>query len=172
MLQKAKSIIIDNKTDCNFFIVIFFYLIYISQDYLNLLLTFKNTKSKLLIYNYQYDRELIGNEFPIEYHILDYKDELIEFLMFVVKQKLFNFNKRIKCNGNYCSRLIYHIAYNVFILQNNSPILTEEQLKIVQQIHDYQMPIEYVDTLTSMIYTLKYPEQLSLMQKTIIDEKN
>ena len=132
-------------------------LIYITPEYLMKRLTFTITKNKLLIYNYQYDRELIGNEFPIEYHILDYKDKLIEFLMFVVERKLFNLNRLIVCDERYCSRVIYHIAYNVFILQNNSPILTEEQLKIVQQIHDYQMPIDYVDTLTSMIYELKYP---------------
>lgn len=132
-------------------------LFYTTKEYLMKRLTFSKNKNQLLMYNYQYDRALIGDEFPIEYHILDYKNELIEFLMFVVERKLFNFNKIIYCEDRKCSKLIYHIAYNVFILQNNSPILTEEQLKIVQQIHDYQMPIDYIDTLTSMIYELKYP---------------
>lgn len=129
-------------------------LIYITPEYLTSLLTYQKKKKQLLIYNYQYDRGIIGEEFPIEYHILDYRQELINYLKEVSKFKLFNFNKRIKYNKLYCSKIIYHIAYNIFILQNNSPIITEEQKAIVQQIHDGKMPIEYIDVLENMLNNL------------------
>lgn len=112
-------------------------------------------KSPLLLYNYQLDYCIIGQEFPIEYHILDYKKELIKYLKEAIRLKMFNFNKRIRYNKLYCSKIIYHVAYNIFILQNNSPIITEEQKAIVQQIHDGLMPIEYLDVLEHMLYGIK-----------------
>lgn len=131
-------------------------LIYIEESYLQSILSFKEYNKMLLIYNYQYDRELIGNDFPIEYHLLDYKEELKKYIFVVVDYQLFNFNKMITYGENKCcSPLIYHIAYNVFILKNNSPILTSEQLSIVQKLHDGVMPIEYIDTLTNIVYELK-----------------
>jgi hypothetical protein len=53
-----------------------------------------------------------------------------------------------------CSKLIYHFAYNLFILQNNSVYLTPEQKEIIQKIHDCQMPIEYLDELERMLNEL------------------
>jgi hypothetical protein len=130
-------------------------LIYITSEYLTFLLTYQKKNKQLLMYNYQYDRDIIGQEFPIEYHILDYRQELIKYLKDVVRRKLFNFNKQITLNKLYCSKRIYHIAYNIFILQNNSPILTKEQKAIVQQIHDGLMPIGYLDTLEHILYNIK-----------------
>ena len=84
-----------------------------------------------LILNYQYDADIIGQDFPIEYHLLDHKEELINLLKVIVKNKLLNVNKRVSIKGGKCSKTLYHIAYNVFILQNNSPIITEEQKQII-----------------------------------------
>lgn len=130
-------------------------ILYLHQDTLSSRLTFKKYDLYNTLFNYQYDRDIIGQEFPIEYHILDYRQELIKYLKDVVKRKLFNFNKQITLNKLYCSKRIYHIAYNIFILQNNSPIITEEQKAIVQQIHDGLMPIEYLDVLEHMLYCIK-----------------
>ena len=110
---------------------------------------------RILIYNYQYDQNIIGQNFPIHYNVLDYRGKLIEFLKFVVERKIFNFNKGITTEKLYCSKSIYHIAYNIFILQNNSPIITPEQKEIIQKIHDKKMPIEYLDELEKMLYELK-----------------
>ena len=66
-----------------------------------------------------------------------------------------NFNPIIIVNKNCCSKLVYHIAYNLFIVQNNSPIITEEQKAIVQKLHDGEMPISYIDKLRAMIKALK-----------------
>lgn len=125
-------------------------IMYISKACLEKNLYF-NSDSRYEIYNYQYDRSIIGNDFPIEYHILDYRNELIELLNTIVKQGLMNFNKLITCNNGNCSKLVYHIAYNIFILWNNSPIITEEQKVIIQKIHDCEMPIEYIDVLKEML---------------------
>lgn len=122
-----------------------------STNYLITSLKFKSNDEFSMLSNYQYDQTIIGNDFPIKYSILDYKNELKEFLKLIVKNKMFNFDKRITINHKYCSKLIYHIAYNVFILQNNSTKLTNEQQEKIQLIHDCKMPIHYIDELEQMI---------------------
>lgn len=129
-------------------------ILYLHKDKLINRLSFKEKSLYRLTFNYQYDKDIIGQDFPIEYHILDYRQELIDTLKKVVKNKMFNFNKRIKLNKLYCSQCIYHIAYNIFILQNNSPIITENQKAIVQKIHDGLMPIAYIDVLENMLNKL------------------
>lgn len=119
----------------------------ISKD---LLLKNLNFETRYAIYNYQYDKEIIGNEFPIEYHLMDHREQLIEFISNVIESKDMNFNKRITVNNGCCSKLIYHIAWNIFALINNSVILTKEQKEIVQKIHDEEMPIEFIDTLIDL----------------------
>lgn len=119
----------------------------ISQD---LLLKNLNFETRFAIYNYQYDKQIIGNEFPIEYHLMEHRKQLIEFISNVINNKEMNFNKRITVNNGCCSKLIYHVAWNIFALINNNVILTEEQKEIVQKIHDEEMPIKYLDTLTSL----------------------
>ena len=96
-------------------------------------LKFKNNDGRKL-FNYQLDKA-INKEFGkfIPYNILDYRNELTTFLKEVVSKKLFNFNRRITINKGHCSKMIYHIAYNLFILENNSPIITDEQKEIIQK---------------------------------------
>ena len=111
--------------------------------------------SSLLLSNYQYDQNIIGQSFPIKYNILDYKKELIDTLETIINHKLENFNPRITFNEKCCSKAIYHIAYNIFILQNNDPIINKKQKEIIQKIHDYEMPIEYLEELKQIFNEIK-----------------
>ncbi len=112
----------------------------------------KNEKYEYLqLFAYQLDNKIIGDDFPYKYSVLKYKKKLLAYLNKIVDEKQFNFNKRISQNENCCSKIIYHIAYNVFILENDSVDLTEEQKVIVQKLHDGKMPIEYIDTLKQKI---------------------
>ena len=114
-------------------------------------LNFNSPNNYNTLYNYQYDRDIIGKDFPVDYHILEHKNKLVIYLQKIVDNRLFNFNKLVTCNGGNCSPKIYHIAYNAFILKNNSPIITEGQKEIIQKIHDAKMPISYLDDLEKMI---------------------
>ena len=108
-----------------------------------------------LILNYQYDADIIGQNFPIDYHLLDHRSKVIKLLKNIITNKLLNMNKRVSVKGEFCSKYMYHIAYNVFILQNNSPIITPEQKEIIQKLHDRTMPISFRDELINMIINLK-----------------
>ncbi len=123
----------------------------ISKDFL---LKNLNFETRYAIYNYQYDKQIIGNEFPIDYHLMNHKEQLIDFISNTIKSKEMNFNKRITVNNGCCSKLVYHVAWNIFALINNSVILTEEQKDIVQKIHDEEMPIKYIDTLIDLFKNL------------------
>lgn len=107
------------------------------------------------IYNYQLD-QVINPSFATyySYNILDYKDKLKERLKNVVKNKSYNFNKILTQGDGCCSKIIYHIAYNTFILENNNPIITAEQKAIIQDIHDLKKPIAYLDELAAKINAL------------------
>ena len=120
-----------------------------SMDRLNNILKFKFkdwNDIKYQMFNYQYDTNLrtkFGhNDLPFEYNLLDYKKELQEFLDYVKENKLWNYDTKIHGKNNHISIIIYHIAYNKFILKNNSTILTLEQQEIIQKIHDKQMTWE------------------------------
>lgn len=103
---------------------------------------------------YQFDADIINQKFPIEFHVLDHKTDVVWFLNQVTKKELCNFSERIAINGLYCSKKIYHIAYLIFIMQNNSVYLNNEQKEIIQKIHDLEMPISYVAKLKEMIKNL------------------
>ena len=127
---------------------------YRTLDNLKETLAFKNEDNRKL-FNYQLD-QAINKEFGefMPYHLLDYRKELILFLKEIASNKKFNFNKRITTNNGHCTKYIYHIAYNLFIVENNSPIITTEQKEIVQKIHDLKMPIDYLDELDRKINEL------------------
>ena len=128
-------------------------IVYTTIEKFNTILNFEEPvgyRRFLMLTNYQKDRQIIGKDFPIEYSILEHKEELIALIVESILQGEFNFNKRVTANGGHCSKKIYHIAYNIFILKNNSPIITTEQKAIVQRIHDCEMPIEYLDELVNM----------------------
>ena len=130
---------------------------YKTFEWINNQMKFQEYKKnkRFFLFNYQLDAKIIGQNFPIEYHILDYKNELIEYLNWIVENRKFNFSKKITVNKKCCAKKIYHIAYNMFILQNNSPILTNEQKEIVQKIHDKEMPVEYLDEMEKIIKSFK-----------------
>lgn len=118
-------------------------------------LPFTNITVRYYMYNYQLDKEIIGQDFPLEYHILDRRKDYIALLNYIVDNKCLNFKKIPRYNHGNCSKLIYHIAYLTFILENNSTTLTAEQKAIVQKIHDKQMPQDYLDVLEEKIRKLK-----------------
>lgn len=107
------------------------------------------------LHNYQLDADIIGQNFPYEYHILDQKDKYIELLTYLVDNKLMGFGRGEKYNCGQLLKSIYHVAYIAFIMQNNSTELTEEQKAIIQKIHDNQMPQEYLDELVEIISNLQ-----------------
>lgn len=114
----------------------------------------------VVLYNYQLDSKIIKQDFPISYSILDYKKELLQAIGKVIKWNLYNFNERVTAKGRYCMKNIYHIAYNLFIILNNSVTLTEEQMNIVQKIHDCEMPIQYLKELRQLYNILVKRENI------------
>lgn len=118
-------------------------------------LPFDKKTVRWYIVNYQLDANIIKQGFPIEYHVLDRRDDYIRLLNYVVEYQELNFKKDENLNGGNCAKGIYHVAYLTFILENNSVELTEEQRGIVQKIHDKEMPQEYLDVLKQKIKDLK-----------------
>lgn len=111
-------------------------------------------KLKKLLVAYQYDYRIIQQDFPWHFDILLIREKVKNFLKFVVATQECNFSRHVCMKRKNCSKLIYHFAYNLFILQNNSVYLTPEQKEIIQKIHDCQMPIEYLDELERMLNEL------------------
>lgn len=122
-------------------------------------LPFENENARKYIVNYQLDKDIIGQDFPYEYHVLDRREDYIRLLNWIVDNKALNFVKDNGLNHGNCSKIIYHVAYTVFILENNSTALTTEQKEIVQKIHDKQMPNAYLDVLAEKIKNLKLSKE-------------
>lgn len=123
--------------------------------YLNFELPLEKKTVRRYIVNYQLDKNIIGQDFSIEYHILDRRSDYINLLNWIVDNEALNFRKIPQLNHGNCSKGIYHIAYTTFILENNSTTLTSEQKEIVQQIHDRRMSQDYLDVLQERIRNLK-----------------
>lgn len=115
-------------------------------------LKFDGILSNNKLFNYQLSKQL-QPDFFIDYDLLDYRSELIAFLKNISKKGKFRFSTDY--DDEYCYKWIYHIAYNVFILENNSFDLTEEQKEIIQKIHDGEMPSSYITTLKEKIENLQ-----------------
>lgn len=118
-------------------------------------LPFDKKTIRYYVVNYQLDENIIGQDFPYKYSILDNRDKYVEMLNWIVDNKALNFAKIAELNSGNCSKGIYHLAYIMFILENNSPTLTAEQKNIVQKIHDLNMPQSYLDVLEEKIRNLK-----------------
>lgn len=148
--EKFRKEFIDNKE-----------ILYMPQNMLLSRLNFQlddnygHLRYYLYITSYQYDQNIIGQDFPIKYHYLEHKDQYMKLIDHIIKNKEFNFNKDITADNRCCTKIIYHIAYNIFILKNNSPIITEEQKAIIQKIHDLEMPIDYLDELEKTFKSIK-----------------
>lgn len=121
---------------------------------MNFRYTIDDRTASYYIINYQLDKDIIGQEFPLSYSILDRRNDYVKLLNFIVDNKACNFTREVDFNNGHTAKNIYHIAYLVFILENNSTKLTEEQKVIVQKIHDKQMPREYLDELEAKIRKL------------------
>lgn len=132
--------------------------VYRSEEHIKKHIFFENeiyNSFRIMLLNYQLDQDIIGQNFPIEYHILDHREKVIELLNHIVDNKLLNCDPRITNDKGCCSKLLYHIVYNIFILQNNSIVLSEEQQTIIQTIHDGLMPISYIDDIQIMLKELQ-----------------
>ena len=131
---------------------------YITEASLNERMTFKlpqNARAALTyMYNYQYDIDIIKQDFPYVYHILDMRNKYIEVLNWIVDNQALGFNRRVDYNNGHLAKHMYHVAYTTFIMLNNSVELTSEQKDIVQKIHDKQMPRGYLDELENIIRAL------------------
>lgn len=125
------------------------------QKAFNFELPFDDESIRYYIVNYQLDENIIGQNFPYKFSVLAKRDKHIEMLNWVVDNRAVNFVKNKALNRGNCSKLIYHIAYMVFMLENNSTVLTAEQKAIVQRIHDKKMPQDYLDVLAEKIRNLK-----------------
>ena len=116
---------------------------------------FNTTNLFHMLVNYQLDSKIIKQDFPFKYSILEHKKKLTQFLNDIVTYKLMNFNKLVTNKNGCCTKIVYHIAYNTFILLNNSTNITNEQKQIIQKIHDGEMSIEYLSELEILINTLE-----------------
>ena len=126
----------------------------ITSEELNQRKNFTFAERHKLYYSYLFDKA-INPESPLDdYHILDYKKELYELIKETVEKNKFGLSGKFNYKG-YILKQVYHIAYNIFILWNDSPLITPEQKAIVQKIHDHQMPIEYLDTLKGIFEQVK-----------------
>ena len=117
-------------------------------------------KQELRIYSvlYQYDIDIIGQDFPLVFHVLNHKQDFLNFLNYVVSADVCGFGAFTRKRGtqnSYCVKEIYHIAYLTYILKNNSTTLTQQQKTIIQTIHDRQMPLSFLDELKAEILNLK-----------------
>lgn len=127
--------------------------LYISEEYVKQIMSFTFKSYTYSINAFNYDANIIGQDFPIEYHILDYKKELKALLQYIAKNNLLNFSNKITING-YMSPNLYRVYYNYCILENNSVLLTAIQKETVQKIHDNEMPISFLDELKEKILKL------------------
>ncbi len=124
------------------------------DTYMNYQVDFKSNPYMHLI-NYQLDQNIISSDFPLKYNVLNKRKELIKLLNYIVDNKLLNFSEKITSKNKCCTSVIYHVAYNMFILKNNSSVLTNAQKSVIQKIHDCQMPIEYLKELEIEIKSFK-----------------
>ena len=151
-MNEDYKMIIDKESHIDYF--------YRKTSFINKLCNFEiDFKTQLKFYSvlYQYDADIIGQNFPIEFHVLEHKTEYINFLNYVINENHCGFGAFIRKRGAqdcFCVKEIYHIAYVTYILKNNSTTLTAEQQQIIQTIHDKQMPISYLDELKKEILAL------------------
>ena len=108
-----------------------------------------------MFYSYLFDKEINPNSPFDDYHILDYKQQLYDLLKVTIEKNDFGLSGKFTSNHGHCLKQVYHVAYNIFILKNNSPIITDEQKAIVQKIHDCEMPISYLDELKEIFWSIQ-----------------
>lgn len=97
------------------------------------------------------------NEIPNQsYNILEHKSEYKHFLLECKKHNYLNLDKKYAINirDGKVSKLVYKVVYLLYIFQNNSYELTKEQLQTIQDIHDWKVSCDYLDTIYEMIDNL------------------
>lgn len=114
-------------------------------------MAFESAKYWDQFYAYMLDSEINPNN--LDYNVFDHKDKILSCV------KNFNFDRLYMVPDKYrlndaLEKKVYHVAYNTFLLINDSKILTPEQKIIIQKIHDREMPLEYGRELEGLIKNL------------------
>lgn len=86
-----------------------------------------------------------------DFNILDYKDIWAKHLKnyMNLETTILSGTKR-----DHLSKRFYHILYQYFMIKENTHWISEEGKALVQQIHDYDMPVSYFYELKEMINSL------------------
>jgi len=117
-----------------------------NPQYLNQVLNYKeNPKFQLTTYLFDKDlnSEAMELGFDIMEHLDDMRDRIKRFCILHEEQL-----------GKVQSKLWYHVAYQYFILKNNSKQLSEEQLDLVKSIHDHKPMTEFLKEMIDDIKTM------------------
>ena len=133
---------------------------------------------KTYLYKYQLDSSIIGQNFPYEFHILNYKKQMIEVLYYIGfelnfagDKGLFEYYKKgfyktfinltkkrnitfKEQDYNVIPKVFYHFMYTLFIFKNNSTSLTNEQINILKEIRNRKKPLKFLDVVAEELLTL------------------
>lgn len=126
----------------------------ITSEELKTQMNFKSKGKIMMFKNFVFDKAINPNSPFDDYHILDYKQQLYDLIKETIEKNTYGLSGKLTFRGNILKQ-VYRVAYNIFILKNNSPIITEEQKTIVQKIHDCEMPISYLDELKEIFWSIE-----------------
>lgn len=102
---------------------------------------------RIYAYEYHFLEPIYGEDFPtydVLKHIPEYKEMLI--------------NQGLECDFEPLRKAWYHILTGIYLIQNNSYELTEEQIQNVRLCHDKRMTQEIYNFIQEQL--LKYREEL------------
>lgn len=104
-------------------------------------------------YYYQYSKCFHPEEdWPITWDIRDYKEDWIKMLKNHINSEE-AITQYIK-GKTFIDKKFYNIAYQYFMIRDNTVYLEGESKQIVQKIHDRQMPISYFYEMRELINAL------------------
>lgn len=91
-------------------------------------------------------------DFPVKFEMLDFKKKWIKLLQHFVNSE--EATKRMLTGGK-ATKVFYHIAYQYYILKENTYQISEEGLSLVQHIHDFGMEEKDFFELKNMVNSLE-----------------
>lgn len=112
-----------------------------------------STDDELQLYKYLYlvlyqiDYRLIDKKFPYKFDILEHKDKILCLIGEAFNSGAEGATKKLTTEDKCCLKSLYHIAWNLFSIEEGTTDLNQEHRKICEKIHDQKMPISYVDDL-------------------------
>ncbi len=102
---------------------------------------------------YQCDTDIIKQDFKYDFHILSIKDKMLPLLKSFLQEVLYSL-RHPEWPKDFNIKWVYHLAYNIFIFQNRTPHLTNEQIKKVQKLHDKNITINDIKELEYILHSL------------------